>query len=404
MKNPERYNIIDLFAGCGGLTDGFEQTGHFTTLACVEWDTYAVQNLKKRLSEKWGYTDVDKRVLQFDIQQTEKLFKGWSNDEKYGDCVGLNGLVSEKVDVIVGGPPCQAYSMAGRIQDKHNMKQDYRNYLFESYLSVVKKYKPKLIIFENVQGILSACPDGEKITDKIQKAFRDAGYCIVSDLRRALFDVADFGVPQHRKRVIIFGVRADIQSRFGTLVNDFYEKYVPGFKQKRKKTVFDAIGTLPKLLPISGKKKQAYTTDDTFFNHRARYQSDRDKGIFKILTQDIENGTNQYSDAKSLKQLYTKITGKKSQIHKYNVLKWDEPSNTIPAHLCKDGLRHIHPDSEQTRSITVREAARLQSFDDDFEFIGPQTEQFKMIGNAVPPQFAHILADVVYEILLKIDS
>lgn len=403
MKNLKQYNVIDLFAGCGGLTDGFEQTKHFNTVACVEWDEYAIQNLKKRLKDKWHYKNVDDFVLRFDIQQTDKLFKGWSNDDKYGSSVGLDKLISGQVDVIIGGPPCQAYSMAGRIQDKNNMKLDYRNYLFESYLSVVEKYKPKLIIFENVQGILSACPDGEKITSKIQKAFKKAGYHILSDLKNALFDVADFGVPQHRKRVIIFGIRSDMYKRFDKLLNEFYEVYMPAHKVKKFQTVRDAIGDLPKLLPIHGTAKIAYTEDTNFFNHKARYQSDRDKNIFKLLTQDIENGTNKYSDISSLKKLYTKITGKESNIHKYNVLKWNEPSNTIPAHLCKDGLRHIHPDSTQARTITVREAARLQSFDDDFEFIGPQTEQFKMIGNAVPPKFARVLADVVYEILLKLD-
>ena len=400
----KRYNVIDLFAGCGGLTDGFEQTRHFKTVACVEWDTYAVQNLKKRLKDKWHYRNVNDFVLQFDIQQTDKLFAGWTNDQKYGSSTGLDKIVSDGVDVIIGGPPCQAYSMAGRIQDKHNMKLDYRNYLFESYLSVVTRYKPKLIIFENVQGILSACPDGEKITDKIQKAFSKAGYRILSNLKQALFDVADFGIPQHRKRVIIFGVRSDIYQRHSRLLNEFYEDYMPKYKVKPFKTVRNAIGDLPLLLPIDNDHKKSYTENNTFFNHRARYQSNRDKDIFRLLAQDIESGANQYSNVQSLKKLYTKITGKTSKIHKYNVLRWDEPSNTIPAHLCKDGLRHIHPDSKQARSITVREAARLQSFDDDFEFIGPQTEQFKVIGNAVPPKFAHILADVIYKILLKIDS
>lgn len=404
MKKNKRYGVIDLFAGCGGLTDGFEQNGHFKTLACVEWDAYAVQNLRKRLSDKWGYKDTDKTVLQFDIQQTDRLFNGWSNDKDYGNSIGLDKIISQDVDVIIGGPPCQAYSMAGRIQDKHNMKLDYRNYLFESYLAVVKRYKPKLIIFENVQGILSACPDGEKITNKIQKAFDAAGYHILSDLRQALFDVADFGIPQHRKRVIIFGVRDDIYNRFETILNDFYKIYMPKYKSDHKMTVSDAIGDLPKLFPISNNSKQAYTEDDLFMNHKARYQSIRDKDIFKLLAQDIEDGINKYSNVKSLKELYTSITGKESKIHKYNVLKWHEPSNTIPAHLCKDGLRHIHPDPKQARSITVREAARLQTFADDFQFIGPQTEQFKMIGNAVPPRFAYVLANIVYEILIKIDS
>ena len=103
----------------------------------------------------------------------------------------------------------------------------------------------------------------------------------------------------------------------------------------------------------------------------------------------------------SLKKLYTEVTGRKSNVHKYHVIRWDEPSNLIPAHLYKDGLRHIHPDSAQLRTITVREAARLQTFDDDYVFYGSTGDAYKMIGNAVPPRFSKCLADAVYEVLLK---
>ena len=103
----------------------------------------------------------------------------------------------------------------------------------------------------------------------------------------------------------------------------------------------------------------------------------------------------------SLKALYTKMTGRKSNIHKYHVLRWDKPSNTIPAHLYKDGMRHIHPDPKQARSITVREAARLQTFADDFIFLGPSMAQYKMIGNAVPSDFAKVIAKALHIILKK---
>ena len=93
--------------------------------------------------------------------------------------------------------------------------------------------------------------------------------------------------------------------------------------------------------------------------------------------------------------MYYEVTGKNSNVHKYHVLRWDEPSNTIPAHLKKDGLRHIHPDPKQMRSITVREAARLQTFDDDFEFNESQLANFEMIGNAVPPLFAKKLGELL---------
>ena len=134
-------------------------------------------------------------------------------------------------------------------------------------------------------------------------------------------------------------------------------------------------------------------------NHDPRYSSKRDIDIFKILTEDIEKKEFKYISTESLKELYTRFTGKESNIHKYHVLRWDEPSNTIPAHLNKDGLRHIHPDSKQARTITVREAARLQTFPDDYEFISNMSSNYKMIGNAVPPMMAKIIAECINDLL-----
>ena len=135
--------------------------------------------------------------------------------------------------------------------------------------------------------------------------------------------------------------------------------------------------------------------------HVARWQSKRDIDIFELLTKDIESGRCEYVTTESLKALYTEKTGKVSNVHKYHVLRWDEPSNLIPAHLYKDGLRHIHPDSAQLRTITVREAARLQTFPDDYIFYGGSMEVYKMIGNAVPPLFSKALANAVYDLLKK---
>ncbi len=173
-----KIKSIDLFAGCGGLMDGFEQSGLYDTIATVEWEKAPCKNLKNRLKTKWNYEDAERRVLQFDIQRTEELFEGWSNDPEYGSSVGLDKLISEAngIDVIIGGPPCQAYSIAGRVRDEHGMKNDYRNYLFESYLKVVNKYGPKLFVFENVPGMLSAQPGDRPIIEIIRESFNAAGY------------------------------------------------------------------------------------------------------------------------------------------------------------------------------------------------------------------------------------
>lgn len=407
----KRYNTIDLFAGCGGLMDGFQQEGHYNTLACVEWEKNPCETLSNRLAKRWGHKNANAEVVRFDIQRTEELFEGF-DDKEYGKHPGLDTLVGKKdVDVIIGGPPCQAYSLAGRIRDEHGMRDDYRNYLFESYVKIVMHYKPSFFVFENVIGMLSAAPDGTPIVDKISAAFDKAGYAVINNFKKALFDVADFGIPQHRRRVIILGVRKDKFPDDSTpykLIDEFYNNQMPKLKAPIK-TVKEAIGDLPKIYPateIIKKDGRKYShspiSSDIYLNHEPRFHSDRDISIFRMLEEDIQSGKNEYTDINRLKQLYTEITGRKSNIHKFYVLRENEPSNTIPAHLYKDGLRHIHPDPEQARSITVREAARLQSFPDDFEFLGPVMAQYKMIGNAVPVGFAKIIATALYETMKHI--
>ena len=406
--NNHKIKAIDLFAGCGGLMDGFEQSGHYETIAAVEWEAAPCRNLRQRLENKWDYADANKRVLRFDIQRTNELFDGWS-DKEYGTSEGLDVLVNASggIDVIIGGPPCQAYSIAGRVRDENGMKDDYRNYLFESYLAVVKKYTPKLFVFENVPGMLSAKPGDRPIIEIVQESFDKAGYYVLPNLREAVVDFTDYGVPQNRKRVIIIGLNKEYfgEANCKTLTERFYKEILPKYKVEKKSTVKDAIGDLPPLFPLDEEakyegKRIAHSLPEPFVsNHIARWQSKRDMGIFEMLTKDIETGKNEYVSTEALKKLYTEKTGKVSNVHKYHVIRWDEPSNLIPAHLYKDGLRHIHPDSAQLRTITVREAARLQTFADDYIFDGSNMELYKMIGNAVPPLFAKCLANAVYDLL-----
>ena len=403
-----KIKTIDLFAGCGGLMDGFEQSGKYETLAAVEWEKAPCRNLEKRLNTKWKYKDSDKRVLRFDIQRTDELFNGW-DDPEYGKSDGLNKLIGDnKLDLIIGGPPCQAYSIAGRVRDEHGMKNDYRNYLFESYLKVVNKYKPKAFVFENVPGILSAQPGDRPIIEIIKESFQKTGYLVLDDLKNAIIDFTEYGVPQNRKRIIILGLSID---EYGTekakqMLKDFYENVLPS-KKCQKRTAWDAIGDLPKLYPLghdekyNGKRISHSLPEPYVDNHIARWQSNRDIEVFKMLEKDIENKEFKYLSTQSLKELYTKVTGHKSNVHKYHVIQKDLPSNLIPAHLYKDGLRHIHPESSQARSITVREAARLQTFADDYLFEGSNVELFKMIGNAVPPQFSKCLAEALIELLFS---
>jgi DNA (cytosine-5)-methyltransferase 1 len=410
-NNGKKFNTLELFVGCGGLLDGFEKCGVFETIASVEWAKQASDTLINRLSSKYNYEDAPNRVLHFDIQRIEELIHGWKDDKLYGTHEGLDKIVSGKqIDLIVGGPPCQAYSLAGRIQDKDGMQYDYRNYLFESYLEVVKIYRPKLIVFENVEGMLSARPDGVNIVDRIKQGFNELGFDIIDDIRgNALLDLSEFGVPQKRKRVILVGLNKEYfgDSEFNqNILLNFYNTILPKYKSSKVSTVYDALCDLPSFYPV--KKTDGVTNKPKFSHspstsnisgHVPRFHNERDIEIFRTLAEDIRSGSNQYRNADSLKKLYTQMTGKVSNVHKYFVLRWDQPSNTIPAHLKKDGLRHIHPDPDQARSITVREAARLQTFDDDFEFLGSMVQNYEMIGNAVPPEFAKRLAASINELM-----
>ncbi len=407
----KKHRVIDLFAGCGGLTDGFEQSGKYTVVACVEWDQVACTTLAERLERKWGYSDARKRVVRFDIQRTKELISGKARDNEYGDNQGLDSLVASigAPDIIIGGPPCQAYSVAGRIRDKYGMHYDYRNYLFESYIRIVEQYKPRAAVFENVPGMLSAAPGGIPVLDRIRKAFRASGYELVDNIKEnAIIDFVPYGIPQRRRRVILVALnRSQFKGDIQRYLLDFYSRLLPAEQINDRITVDKALAGLPALKPskkdykVNNKKYSHEPFETKIHNHCPRYHNRRDIRIFRDLALDIASGKNRYNSVDKLKQLYQQRTGNTSNIHKYYVLRRQEPSNTIPAHLYKDGLRHIHPDPLQARSITVREAARLQTFDDDYVFKGSSGDQYKMIGNAVPPLFAEKLGLALSKLLEK---
>lgn len=400
----KKIKLLDLFAGCGGLTEGFLQSGYYTEIAAVEWLKPQVDTLRKRVIEKWGEPSPAENIMRFDIQKEDELFFGW-NTEEYGQGKGLDFYVnlSGGIDIIIGGPPCQAYSVAGRVRDENGMKNDYRNYLFEHYLNVVDRYKPELFVFENVPGILSAIPNGTPITELIRNGFESIGYEIIDDLKMAQVNASDFGVPQNRNRVVIVGLNKSKYGNCQAILNDFYSNILPSYKVCTKKTVRDAIGDLPACLPYYDeahhKKRISHSTPSCDVSwHEPRYSNLRDMDTFRLLEEDVASGRREY-DSKKISELYKDKVGSSSPIHRYHVLEPDEPSTTIIAHLYKDGNRFIHYDPKQQRTITVREAARLQSFPDDFEFVGNRGNAYQMIGNAVPPLLAEAIAKAVYELL-----
>lgn len=409
---PRKFSFIDLFAGCGGLSEGFLLSGDYNALAHVEWELPMVDTLRNRLVKRWGHTpdDARRRVVRFDVQRTSELLSGnWSEDSKKlyltdnDENLSISGLDSvvngETVDLIIGGPPCQAYSLAGRAQDPFSMKNDYRNYLFESFVKIVDHYKPKLFVFENVTGLLSACPGDTPIRQRIFDAFDKIGYQILppKELKKAVYCSVDFNTPQLRNRVIIFGVRKGGNITLSELYSSLDKQ-----KQPTHLTVRDAIADMPKfrLLPKPIKQGRGNVSheligDENIPLHIARYHSPRDVSVFREwLSKDMNHASTEERLA-----YYTKITGIKSNHIKYRALEWDKPSPTVVSHLYKDGLMFIHPDIEQLRSITIREAALLQSFPIDFEFLGSNAYCFKMIGNAVPVSFAKHIAMAISNVL-----
>ena len=303
----KKIKFIDLFAGCGGLFDGFMQSGMYEPVASVEWEKAPVEVLKNRLKTKWNVEDPDKEVIRFDIQREEELFNGF-DDPEYGKHIGLDSLVDEKkgIDIVIGGPPCQAYSVAGR--NAGRMKGDYRNYLFEHYISVINRYQPKLFVFENVPGMLSAMPDGTPITDLIRRDLSKTGYEIINNIKDfALIDMSQYGIPQTRKRVILIGVRKDAFENPQEVLRDFYENYLYPFKTDKVKTVKDAIGDLQSWHPVkpykeNGKNIAYESEEDSDLSWQIpRYQNERDINVFKTLAEDIESGENKYQSTDNLR-------------------------------------------------------------------------------------------------------
>ena len=383
----KKVNYLDLFSGCGGLSYYFLKDKRFNLISSVDNDL-SCHNTYLELCKSLGIKQYDEKVLKLDLNKKNDLINNFSK---------INS------DLVLGGPPCQAYSIAGRIRDKNKMKTDYRNYLFESFLKVIELTKAKYFIMENVPGIVSAKPGGILITERIKKAIQSIDFYIKPEITECLIELSNYQVPQRRRRVIIFGVSKKI-NKYKKKVDKFYS-LLSSFKSENQKSVYQAIGDLKKFYPSNkiikknGKKYSHFPISSLFDDHFPRYHSKRDIGIFKKLAHDIESNQNKFTDINQLKKLYSLVVKKKSNVHKYYVLRKNELSNLIPAHLYKDGLRHIHYDSKQGRTLTIREAARLQTFPDNFKFVGSNTDKYKMIGNAVPPLFSKYLLKAFLQVI-----
>ena len=350
----KKIKVLDLFSGCGGLSLGFKMAG-FEISGAIDNDADSIQTFKKNFKKS--------KSLIKDINKINKkeIKKNFSN-----------------IDVIIGGPPCQGFSNANRWQKEYN---DPRNLLFLKFIEFVKIIKPKMLLIENVSGILSRSKG--QIINNIKEILNENGYKV--DYK--LLNASEFGVPQIRKRVFIVG------NRLSSI--DFFEN----LKKRKKVTVKDAISELY-ALEKKDEKKLNGKLDNNYIKYLIKKNS-------KVLNHDI-------------------VYPAKSTIEKIKHVKQGENWQSIPVKLFKNNRNNRHSSAfkrlkEDDFSVTIdtgnahsnyfhpiyhriptpREAARIQSFTDNFEFIGSRTSQYRQIGNAVPPLLSKEIAKNFKKVILK---
>lgn len=399
-------NCIDLFSGAGGLTEGFVRAG-YNIIAHIEKEYPASLTLKTRIAYHYlkennklnlYYSYVNNKISREELYShiPEKLLDSVINmeinDETLNDIYDkIDTLKNDQsIDIIIGGPPCQAYSLVGRARSKTKMVGDTRKYLYKHYLKFLEKYNPKIFVFENVRGMLSSKDENnENIFDKIIKEMGMLGYKI----EYKLLDAKDFGVPQSRKRVIIIGWKENLNFQypnFEIIKNDISINEL--FSDLPRLNAGDKINFLQLSLSNNTLLKLHIKDDDTniISQHISRPNNKKDLQIYKIAVKML-NSEKKLNYAILPKNLISH-NNLNSFLDRFKVVNGRGISHTLVAHISKDGHHYIHPDITQNRSISVREAARIQTFPDSFYFENSRTAAFTQIGNAVPPLMAEVIA------------
>ncbi|MGF6835757.1 DNA (cytosine-5)-methyltransferase 1 [Paenarthrobacter sp. TE4293] len=498
----EMIPVVDIFAGPGGLNEGFSSVRDpetneyvFQTAISIEMEAAAVKTLTLRAAYRYllrsptglpeAYTDfLNQRIsldallsdpavadayrhAEVEVQQFELSMESRPESDKL-----ISAALGENIEdwVLIGGPPCQAYSLAGRSRRTNDktFQDDHKHFLYLEYLHIIEKFRPSVFVMENVKGLLSAVNGGRQMFDLIRgdltnpapgleyNLFSMVEESDIAELSPSSFIIKaeDYGIPQKRHRVILVGIRKD--SGYGA--PKILTKETPV-------TVKDAIGNLPKvrstvsrtvdplgfkwadvrrssvslaraLTPTLGSDFAELTTLEPMSKGAPEGPGDQvlNKDSAKIfhewIQQDAAPSTLQHHARghmeKDLERYFLLASKAPSferspkvrdlprqfwPLHKnvdsdsmpfedrFRVQIWDKPSTTIVSHIAKDGHYYIHPDPEQMRSFTVREAARLQTFPDNYFFCGNRTQQFTQVGNAVPPLLAFKIGQSIAELM-----